>query len=66
MKSALLLALSLLAASPALASDWTVDPAKSRLGFSGTQTGAPFQGASAHGGLRSASTPPIRRPAMPR
>jgi polyisoprenoid-binding protein YceI len=36
MKSALLLVLSLLAASPALASDWTVDPGKSRLGFSGT------------------------------
>jgi polyisoprenoid-binding protein YceI len=44
MKSALLLVLSLLAASPALASDWTVDPGKSRLGFSGTQTGTPFQG----------------------
>ena len=44
MKSALLLVLSLLAAAPALASDWTVDPGKSRLGFSGTQTGTPFQG----------------------
>jgi polyisoprenoid-binding protein YceI len=39
-----LLALPLLAALPALAADWTVDPAKSHLGFSGTQTGAPFQG----------------------
>ena len=34
----------LLAASPALAADWTVDPAKSHLGFSGVQNGAPFQG----------------------
>ena len=44
MKSALLLVLFLLAASPALASDWTVDPGRRRLGFSGTQTGTPFQG----------------------
>ncbi|MDB5358911.1 MAG: YceI family protein [Rhodospirillales bacterium] len=44
MKSfALLAALSLLA-TPALASDWAVDPTKSRLGFSGVQNGAPFQG----------------------
>jgi polyisoprenoid-binding protein YceI len=31
-------------ASPALAADWTVQPAQSTLGFSGMQTGAPFQG----------------------
>jgi polyisoprenoid-binding protein YceI len=41
---ALLFALPLLAASPALAADWAVDPAKSHLGFSGVQNGAPFQG----------------------
>jgi polyisoprenoid-binding protein YceI len=40
----LLLALPLLATAPAFAADWTVDPAKSRLGFSGVQNGAPFQG----------------------
>src|SRR5579859_8136844 len=40
----LLLALPLFAAAPALAADWTVDTAKSRLGFSGVQNGAPFQG----------------------
>ena len=34
----------ILSAAPALAADWTVDPAKSRLGFSGIQTSAPFQG----------------------
>ena len=39
MKSALLLVLPLLAASPALASDWIVDPGKSRLGFSGRRLG---------------------------
>lgn len=39
-----LLGLVLLATGPALASDWTVDQAKSRLGFSGVQVGAPFQG----------------------
>ena len=48
-RSAALLALGLLApalldAGPALASDWTVDTAKSKLGFSGVQVGAPFQG----------------------
>lgn len=32
-------------ASAAEIPNWTVDPAKSRLGFSGTQTGEPFQGA---------------------
>ena len=31
-------------ASPALAADWTMQPAKSTLGFSGVQTGAPFHG----------------------
>jgi len=31
-------------ASPALAADWTVQPAQSTLGFSGVQTGAPFRG----------------------
>jgi len=31
-------------ATPALAADWTVQPDKSHLGFSGTQTGAPFKG----------------------
>jgi polyisoprenoid-binding protein YceI len=40
----LLLALPLIAATPALAADWTVDAAKSHLGFSGVQNGAPFQG----------------------
>ena len=44
MKYALLLAVPLLAALPARAADWQVDPAKSRLGFSGVQTGVPFQG----------------------
>ena len=32
------------AAGPALAADWTVDQGKSRLGFSGVQVGASFQG----------------------
>jgi polyisoprenoid-binding protein YceI len=31
-------------ATPALAANWTVQPDKSHLGFSGTQTGAPFKG----------------------
>lgn len=44
MKSLVLLAALSLLATPALASDWAVDPAKSRLGFSGVQNGAPFQG----------------------
>ena len=39
-----LAAAPLLAAAPATAADWAVDTAKSRLGFSGVQTGAPFQG----------------------
>ena len=34
----------LLAASAAEASSWRLDPSKSRLGFSGVQTGAPFKG----------------------
>ncbi len=36
--------LALAIATPAFAASWTVDPAKSTLGFSGTQTGAPFAG----------------------
>jgi len=49
MKAApLLIALTLLAAAPAKAADtstnWTVDPARSHLGFSGIQNGAPFKG----------------------
>jgi polyisoprenoid-binding protein YceI len=44
MKYAFLLALPLLAVLPAQAADWAVDPARSRLGFSGTQTGVAFQG----------------------
>ncbi len=39
-----LFALTLAAAAPAHAAEWTVDQAKSRLGFSGVQTGTPFQG----------------------
>ena len=35
---------ALLLATPAIAADWTVQPDKSHLGFSGTQTGAPFKG----------------------
>ncbi|RYB03636.1 YceI family protein [Lichenibacterium ramalinae] len=37
-------ALLLAIAGSAEAATWTVDPAKSRLGFSGAQTGAPFTG----------------------
>ena len=44
MKPLALLAVLSLLAPPALASDWTVDVPKSRLGFSGVQNGAPFQG----------------------
>jgi len=45
MKPALLLGLlPLLAASPASAAEWAVDPARSHLTFSGVQNGAPFQG----------------------
>lgn len=38
------LALFALASSPALAANWAMVPAQSTLGFSGVQTGAPFQG----------------------
>ena len=44
MKFSLLLAATLLAAPPALAAEWTLQPAASTLGFSGTQTGAAFTG----------------------
>jgi len=30
--------------TPALAAEWTVDPARSRLGFAGAAAGAPFEG----------------------
>lgn len=40
----LLLAAALLAAPPAVAAQWVVQPAASTLGFSGTQTGAAFSG----------------------
>jgi polyisoprenoid-binding protein YceI len=39
-----LIALPLFAAPAAPAAEWAVDPAHSHLSFSGTQTGAPFQG----------------------
>jgi polyisoprenoid-binding protein YceI len=42
--SLLLLAAAPLLASPALAGTWTVDAAKSRIGFTGTQTGSKFTG----------------------
>ena len=45
MRMTLLTAGLLLAGTPALAADWVVDPGKSHLGFSGTQTGTPFTGA---------------------
>jgi polyisoprenoid-binding protein YceI len=35
---------ALVFATPAIAADWTVQADKSHLGFSGTQTGAPFKG----------------------
>jgi polyisoprenoid-binding protein YceI len=35
---------ALVFATPAFAADWTVQADKSHLGFSGTQTGAPFKG----------------------
>ena len=45
MKSALaFLALATIAAGPAMAAGWTMQPAKSSLGFSGVQTGTPFTG----------------------
>jgi polyisoprenoid-binding protein YceI len=37
-------AILLLAATPVLSATWTVDPTKSRLGFSGSQTGETFAG----------------------
>jgi polyisoprenoid-binding protein YceI len=39
-----LVAVASLAAAPVRAADWTVDTAKSQIGFSGTQTGTPFKG----------------------
>ncbi|MBN3868047.1 YceI family protein [Gluconobacter kondonii] len=36
--------MSVLAATPVLAADWTIDPAHSTIGFSGTQTGNAFTG----------------------
>ncbi|MXV44361.1 polyisoprenoid-binding protein [Saccharibacter sp. 17.LH.SD] len=42
--SVMALALGSLAATPVFASDWTVDPAHSKIGFSGVQTGNPFSG----------------------
>ncbi|HTQ72557.1 MAG TPA: YceI family protein [Acidocella sp.] len=41
---ALLLPVFLLAATPACAATWSVQPSASTLGFSGTQTGSPFTG----------------------
>ena len=38
------LAMSFLAATPVFAADWTIDPAHSIIGFSGTQTGNTFTG----------------------
>jgi polyisoprenoid-binding protein YceI len=46
--AAVFLVLSLSAASAADGVQWKLDPAKSRLGFSGTQTGAKFEGRFAH------------------
>ncbi|GBR35136.1 YceI family protein [Gluconobacter kondonii] len=37
-------AMSVLTATPVLAADWTIDPAHSTIGFSGTQTGNAFTG----------------------
>ena len=39
-----LIVASMAVARPACAADWKIDPAKSTLGFTGTQTGAPFKG----------------------
>ena len=44
MKRLALALLSLALSLPALAADWQVDPAASRLGFSGTQQGGSFEG----------------------
>jgi len=41
---ALFIPAALLAAGPACAANWAVQPAASTLGFSGTQTGTPFTG----------------------
>ena len=38
------LPVSLLGPAPALAAEWTVDPGKSAVGFSGVQLGVPFSG----------------------
>jgi polyisoprenoid-binding protein YceI len=51
----------LMAAQPAFAAGaavWTVDPAKSKLGFSGSQTGQPFSGNFARFNAAIALTPP--------
>jgi polyisoprenoid-binding protein YceI len=45
---ALLLPAALLAAGPACAAGWVMQPAASTLGFSGTQTGKPFSGIFQH------------------
>jgi polyisoprenoid-binding protein YceI len=37
-------AIGLIAVGPVAAATWKVDPARSRIGFSGTQTGAAFEG----------------------
>ena len=41
---ALLLVPLIAVATPAHAANWKVDPAQSKLAFSGTQTGTPFEG----------------------
>lgn len=41
---ACLTGLGLVTGTPAMAADWKIDPTRSRLGFSGTQTGTRFQG----------------------
>lgn len=41
---ALLVSGLLLVATPAFAADWAIEPGSSHIGFSGTQTGAPFKG----------------------
>ena len=42
--AAALLAATLLGGNAAAAADWTVDPARSTLGFIGSQSGSPFEG----------------------
>jgi polyisoprenoid-binding protein YceI len=44
LRLALALGLSAAPLAAAQAADWTVDPAKSRIGFTGVQVGAPFKG----------------------